>query len=273
MTLLLVFLYGWAAAIAVNALADDLPRRVRPTLPHYPDGERRPLIAWSAVLAFISGYWASSRGSMLTWRHIWAEVGTLLLCVFTYHMTSQRVDTSPLQMVFWLIYAAIFSLITVIDIEHKLILFVVINPFVVIAILDALLTGTTARPEIVESLIGGAVGYGIFFLMYQGGFLFTAVLGRARGQEITETAFGYGDVMLAGVVGLVLGWKMFLFSMTITIILGALGAIVYLILLRLIGSRYSAFTALPYGPYIVAGCMILILFEREIGTALLTVYR
>lgn len=266
---LLVFIFGWLAGIVVNALADDLPRRVSPSLPHYPDGEQRPLIAWSAVLAFLSGYWASSNGSMLKWRHIWAEVGTLLLCLVTYSTTSARPDASTLQIVFWLIHAVFFALITVIDVEHKLILFVVINPFVAVAVLDALLTGEFAGPVLLEALIGGALGYGIFFLMYQGGFLFTSIMGRARGEEITEVAFGYGDVMLAGVVGLVLGWKLFLFSMTITILLGAAGALLYLVLLRVFGSRYSAFTALPYGPYIVAGALILMLFPTQIGRLLI----
>ncbi len=265
---ILVLIYGWFAGIVVNALADDLPRRVRPELPHYPDGEPRPLLAWSAILAFLSGYWCSTAGSMLKWRHMVAEIGTIVLCLLTYTATSSRPDASDLQIIFWLLYAAIFALITVIDMEHKLILFVVINPFVVIAILDALLTGNQAGPQIVESLIGGAVGYGIFFLMYQGGFIFTSILGRARGEEISEVAFGYGDVMLAGVVGLILGWKLFLFSMTFTIIFGAVGAVFYLVLLRLIGSRYSAFTALPYGPYIVAGAMVMILFPTQVGNFL-----
>lgn len=266
---ILVFIYGWIAGVIVNALADDLPRRVRPTLPHYPDGERRPVIAWSAILAFLSGYWGSSRGHMLSARHILTEIGTIILCLVTYAATSQRIDASPLQLIFWQIHVVFFALITVIDMERKLILFVVINPFVVVAILDALLTGDYARPAIVESLIGGALGYGIFFLMYQGGFLFTAILGRARGEEIDEVAFGYGDVMLAGVVGLLLGWRLFLFAMTFTIILGALGAVLYLVLLRLLGSRYSAFTALPYGPYIVAGALIMMLFPAQVGLALM----
>lgn len=265
---LLVFVFGWLAGIVVNALADDLPQRVRPSLPHYPDGEVRPLIAWSAVTAFLSGYWCSTGGSMLKLRHMIAEIGTAALCVLTFAAASSRPDSSSLQIVFWLLYTVIFSLIVVIDVEHKLILFVVINPFVVVAILDALLTGSRAGPEITEALVGGVVGYGTFFLMYQGGFLFTALLGRARGEEISEVAFGYGDVMLAGVVGLILGWRLFLFSMTFTIILGALGALLYLVVLRAFGSRYSAFTALPYGPYIVAGAMIMILFPTQIGNML-----
>jgi leader peptidase (prepilin peptidase) / N-methyltransferase len=265
MAFILVFIYGWLAGIVVNALADDLPRRVRPELPHYPDGETRPLVAWSAVLAFLSGYWGSSNGVMLKFRHLWAEIGTLILCLATYSATSARPDASALQIAFWMVYAAIFALIVVIDIEHKLILFVVINPFVVLAVADAVLTGGSAPPVLLDALLGGALGYGIFFLMYQGGFLFTSVMGRARGEEIREVAFGYGDVMLAGVVGLVLGWKLFLFAMTFTIILGAIGALLYLVLLRLIGSRYSAFTALPYGPYIVAGCLIMLLYPAQVG--------
>ncbi|MFZ2880779.1 MAG: A24 family peptidase [Phototrophicaceae bacterium] len=268
-SVLLVIVIGLAAGAVVNALSDDLPRRVRPQLPHYPDGEPRELSAWLGITAFLTGQRRSSGGAALSWRHPITEVALVLLMLLTVSVVRQRADYSDLQLVFWLFHVTALVLVTVIDIEHKLILFVVINPFVVVAIFDALLTQKNAPPEIVEALIGGAVGYGVFFLLYQGGFLFTRIMSKRRGREIKEVAFGYGDVMLAGVVGLLIGWRLFLFSMYITIILGALGALLFILSRRLLGTRYSAFTALPYGPYIVAGALIMILFPTQVGGLLL----
>lgn len=268
-SVLLVIVIGLVAGAIVNVLSDDLPRRIRPQLPHYPDDQPRPLTAWLGIAAVLTGQRRSSGGVALPWRHPVTEIAMVLLMLLTVSAVRRRADYSDLQLVFWLFHVAALVLITVIDIEHKLILFAVINPFVVVAILDAVLTQNNAPPEIVEALIGGAVGYGVFFLLYQGGFLFTRIMSRRRGREIKEVAFGYGDVMLAGVVGLLIGWRLFLFSMYITIILGALGALLFIVSRRLLGTRYSAFTALPYGPYIVAGALVMILFPTQIGGLLL----
>lgn len=176
---------------------------------------------------------------------------------------------SGVQIVFWLIYMAIFVLITVIDLEHKLILFVVIIPSSVLAIVDAVLTPVNQPPDIISALIGGAVGFGVFFVMYNGGFLFTYIMGKIRGEEITTVAFGYGDVMMATLSGLILGWQALIFAMFLTVFLGALGAIAYLLSRSLLGQRYSMFTAIPYGPYIVLGTVIMLLFRTEVSSFLL----
>jgi prepilin signal peptidase PulO-like enzyme (type II secretory pathway) len=80
-------------------------------------------------------------------------------------------------------------------------------------------------------------------------------------------AFGYGDVMLSTLCGLIIGWQPLIFAMFITIFLGAFGALVYLVVRRLSG-RYNLFTPLPYGPYIVVGTLIMLLFSDEVRAVL-----
>jgi leader peptidase (prepilin peptidase) / N-methyltransferase len=264
---LIVAVIGLLAGGVVNALADDLPQRSSPRRPTYPDGSPRPVTAWLGITAFLLGQRASPKGSKLSWRHPLAELLTAALMVMTLVAAAGTPDINTLQLVFWLAYMAIFVLITVIDIEHKLILFVVIIPAAILAILDALITGYP--PGLVDALIGGVVGFAVFFILYNGGFLFTYVLGKLRGQEINEIAFGYGDVMMATVSGLILGWQALIFAMFITVFLGAFGALLYLLVRRLAGERYSAFTALPYGPYIVAGTIIMMLYSSEVSALLL----
>jgi leader peptidase (prepilin peptidase)/N-methyltransferase len=113
-------------------------------------------------------------------------------------------------------------------------------------------------------VVGGVAGFLVFFILYNGGVLFTYIMGKLRGEEIKEIAFGYGDVMMATVSGLVLGWRGLIFAMFITVFLGAFGALLYLLSRRLIGARYSAFTALPYGPYIVVGTIIMLLYRVQV---------
>ena len=265
---LVLFLAGILAGGVVNALSDDLPERRNPRLPHYPDGAARPAIAWLGVTAFLFGKRASSPGgARLGWRYPAAEFGTGALFALTWLTAGQREGVNTLQLVYFLIYMAIFVLITVIDLEHRLILFVVIIPSYVIALLDTVTTDF--RPDLGQALLGAAIGFAIFFLVYLGGFLFTKVMGRMQGQEITEVAFGYGDVMLITLSGLILGAGPLLLTMFITVFLGAAGAILYLVARRIRGKHVSAFTPLPYGQYIVIATILMLLFAEQMRSALL----
>jgi leader peptidase (prepilin peptidase)/N-methyltransferase len=259
--ILFALVYGILVGAVANALADELPYRRKPILPRYPDGETRRGLLMSGLFAFLMGKRASSQGHKLDWRHPLTELMAIGLTVWTLNAAVQY-QMPMVQVIFWLIYVAFFTLVIVIDMEHHLILFVVIIPFVAVGIADALLTGR--QPDtLIEAAIGGAVGYGIFFILFNGGAFFAYVMGKMRGQDIREVAFGFGDVMLAGVVGLILGWKAFLFAMVATILLGAAGALIIIVYQKVFRGGYSAFAAMPYGPYIVAGAMLVMLYPNE----------
>ncbi|MDZ4764908.1 MAG: A24 family peptidase [Chloroflexota bacterium] len=270
MLIIFIIFIGILAGGVVNALSDDLPRRERPRLPHYPDGTPRPLSAWLGLTAFLFGKRRSPNGIKLSWRYPLTELATAALMVIVVLVTDDdrtvEMTMTTLQFIFWLIYMPIFVLITVIDLEHRLILFVVIIPSCVVALLDALTT--TYGADIGAALLGGALGFGVFFLLYLGGFVFTYLLGKARGEDIDEVAFGYGDVMLITLSGLILGWQPLIIAMFVTVFLGAAGAILYLIVRGLTRKHYSMFTPLPYGPYIVLGTLLMLLFSIEVSRLL-----
>jgi leader peptidase (prepilin peptidase)/N-methyltransferase len=242
---------GWLVGGVINALADDLPVRRSPSLPHYPDGTPRPVIAWLGVLAFLTGRAASPKDSAarLSWRHPVTEIG-MALAFFGLALDFRGEPNLPV----WLAYLAILILIAVIDIEHRLILFAVIIPSCVFALLMALIAPEAGK-SFSEYLIGGAAGFFIFFLMFIGGFIFTAA---SRHEAV---AFGFGDVMLATLSGLILGWHGLIPAIFITVFAGAAGALIYVIGRMIMGRRYRWFTPLPYGPYIVIGTLIVLLFR------------
>lgn len=260
----LIALIGLLAGGIVNVLADDLPHYRRPRLPHYPDDVPRPTIAWLGITAFLSGKRTSPGGAKLSWRYPLVEVVTALALLLTYGLKRDDPDVSSLQMIFWVIYMAIFVLITVIDIEHRLILFSVIIPSAALAILDAALTPVQHEPNLQRALLGGGLGFATFFLLYLGGYLYTYIALHVLGRNITEVAFGYGDVMMATLSGLILGLEAVIFALFITVFLGALGALVYIVVSRVAGRGYALFTALPYGPYIVGGTAIMLLFNEQV---------
>lgn len=279
--IILIAIIGILAGGIVNALADDLPYRHIPGLPAYPDGTPRPPQAWLGITAFLLGLRKPTTPApnenrarryegepKLSWRHPITELVTALLFIATYTLMGQEPDTTLQQMVFWLYYMALFMLITVIDIEYKLIMFVYMIPSAVIAILDALLL-PEPTPTLQSALSGGALGFVIFFIFYQGGYLFTYIMGRARGEDINTVAFGFGDVMMITLSGLIVGFENIIFVMFISIFLGSLGAIFYLGVRFLIAGRYQLFTAIPYGPYIVVATIIVLLFSAEVRLLLL----
>ncbi len=283
--LILVAIIGILAGGLVNALADDLPYRRRVGLPTYPDGTPRPLTAWLGTTAFLFNartpktpdeaipdeqkrkrYYTSE--PKLSWRYPLTEIGTAFLMVLTLLVSRDHADMTTIQLIFWLVYMAIFMLIIVIDIEHKLILHVVTVPTMGLAIADALLV-PQPQPNIQSALAGAVVGFVVFFVLYQGGFLFTHIMGSMRGEKINTVAFGFGDVMMSTVTGFVLGFQLVILSMFITVFLGALGAFTYLIIRQLLSGRYNLFTAIPYGPYIVIATIICLLFSDQVRMALL----
>jgi leader peptidase (prepilin peptidase)/N-methyltransferase len=248
----------------INVLADDLPARENPRLPHYPDGTPRPVSAWLGVAAFMTGQRISPKrptkkaktAARLSWRHPVVEIVTALV-FFGVALGARNQPNVP----YWFVYLAILILITVIDVEHRLILFVVIIPSCLFALAVALISPEDGK-SLGEYLVGGAAGFVIFFLMFMGGFVFTLV---SRHQAV---AFGFGDVMLATLSGLILGWRGLIPAIFITVFAGAAGALIYIFGRLLMRQRYRWFTPLPYGPYIVLGTVIVLLFRNTVKGAM-----
>ena len=74
-----------------------------------------------------------------------------------------------------------------------------------------------------------------------------------------DVALGFGDVNLSGVLGLMLGWPLVFVGLVVAVLLGGFVSMIYIII-KLITRKYNAFMALPYGPFLVVGAVILIYF-------------
>jgi prepilin signal peptidase PulO-like enzyme (type II secretory pathway) len=169
-------------------------------------------------------------------------------------------SSSPLE--FWsaVLISSIFLLIVIIDLEHRLILHVVTGP-------SALIIGTLGilNPSRgwEKTLQGGAGGLLLVYGLYLMGILFARLMARARNEPLDEVAFGFGDVTLAGVIGLVVGWPGVIVALFIGIFLGGLYSLGYLVVSALRRS-YSAFTPIPYSPFLVAGALLVYLGGRSV---------
>ncbi len=255
-------------------------RNKRGYLPVYPDGTPRPPLTWSGLMAFALGKRlpdapqpdeVRSRGHRepdfkLSWRHPLTEIMTAVFFgLAAYAANSDVIEgMNTAQYLLNFVYMAIFSLVIAIDMEHKLILFVVMIPAIIIALLDAFFVNPPL-PSFQDALIGAGLGFALFFGFYLFGFVFRWYLNKFRGRNITTVAFGYGDVVLFTFTGAVIGTLYTLIALILTIVLGAIGAIIYMLAKAIIDRENAAMTAIPYGPYIVIATLIMLLWGPQVA--------
>jgi leader peptidase (prepilin peptidase) / N-methyltransferase len=171
-----------------------------------------------------------------------------------------------------MVVLAYFGVVVVIDLEYRLIL----HPVSIFGVFLGLVVGTLRGiPEgplsaltigavasaLFESLLGGLVGFGIMWLIYQLGVLIIKLVNRMRGQPVNDVALGFGDVNLSGVLGLMLGFPLILVGLVVAVLVGGLVSLLY-ILFMLVTHRYQAFAALPYGPFLIIGAVVLVYFQN-----------
>jgi leader peptidase (prepilin peptidase)/N-methyltransferase len=149
-----------------------------------------------------------------------------------------------------------FCLVVVIDIEHRLIM----HPISLVGAGLGLITGVYLH-GLWLSLIGGAAGFAGMMLLYIFGLFFLRLMAFLRRTGVgVDEAVGFGDVTLSGVLGLMLGWPGITAGLILAILLGGLVSFLYLAGM-LVARRYQAFSAIPYGPFLIAGAVILIFFR------------
>jgi prepilin signal peptidase PulO-like enzyme (type II secretory pathway) len=244
--IILIAILGWLSGVGINWLADSLPLYRRVGVPRCPacTAPYQP-IAWFAIPAVITRTWGcrycATRRQL---RTLLVELLTTFGAVFLYLWSRAPVS-------FWsaFIVSLIFLLIIVIDIEHRLILHIITFPSAVIFILLGFLD---PQMSLRRTLLGGVVGFGIFFLLYLLGTLFARRYTRGEGQADDEIALGFGDVTLATIIGLAVGFPGVIEALLRGILAAGLFSIAYLVYMK-IRRRYSAFTPIPYGPFLILG--------------------
>ncbi len=241
--IVLYALIGLVVGGVVNALADVYPYRSKkvggPTCPAC-DQPRSALQAL-AVIAYLTGRRACSKcGRPIAVRNLWVELGLAVLFALVY---SYYADVVPLIIASF--YTSVLALVTVTDLEHRLIPNRAILPAILIA---ALLSPVQFGPGWYLALVGGAIGYGFFW--------FAAAVGN---RFIGRGAMGGGDIKLAAFVGLITGFPGVITALVVTIIAGGVISLV-LLLTRVVTLR----SGIPYGPFIVLGGFITMLYGPQI---------
>lgn len=106
----------------------------------------------------------------------------------------------------------------------------------------------TIFPNYINSLLGGIFGYSIIWLI----ILFYK---KVRNKE----GMGLGDAKLMAVVGFWFGW----ISIPFTIFISSVVALI-LVIPSLLKKTKDMSAQIPFGPYIIIGCILYVSFSNQI---------
>lgn len=237
-----LILLGWLIGTLLNYLADVLP--IEPRKRQAVCAACQSPYRWQDYLLMKPCQTCHHSRAKRAWI---VQAGSILGLVALWFFPPDRFG-------FWAILPCMvyFALVAIIDIEHRLILHVVSLAGAIVV----LPTGISWN-GIASTLIGGLAGALIMFLLFYLGELFRRGISRARKEEVVEEALGFGDVTLSAVLGLLLGWPKISFDIVAAILLAGLVSGIFL-LWMLIRKNYHPFMAIPYGPFLLIGAVILI---------------
>ena len=235
----LLFLLGLATGSFLNLCIDRLPKRESilrpPSRCDVCQHKIRPL-----DLVPLLGYlYLKGRcrycGAKIHYRVPLVEAMTGLIFVLLWHHYGLSIELAMAML-----FASLFIVILVIDLEHHLILNRVVYPAIALAFLARILTPNYG---IMSVVIGGVTGAGILLLV----------------ALIFPGGMGMGDVKLAALIGLLVGFPQVLIALLICFVLG--GAVAGgLLLARLKGRK----DPVPLAPFLTAGLITTVFYGEEI---------
>ena len=181
----------------------------------------------------------------ISFQYLVVELLSAISFVIIFHLYGISITTLLL-----LILSIFFIIIFFIDLKHFIIPNVLTFPLMVIGFLKSFdpNLNQTIFPNYINSLIGGLFGYLIIWSII---FLYKNI----RKKE----GMGLGDAKLMAVVGFWFVW----ISIPFTIFISSTVALI-IIIPSLINQSKKMSSEIPFGPYIIIGCILYVTFANQI---------
>jgi prepilin signal peptidase PulO-like enzyme (type II secretory pathway) len=238
--LLIVFILGLGMGFAINYLADVLPQTRRLSNPRCPDCQ------WKfSLIEYLSQKKCPQCSRKVPLRNFLSFILSIAASFIFYYFPLGTLNyflTIPLVL--------FLGAILVIDIEHR----VVLIETCIVGVILCFFYGWYFN-GVKMTLLGGIAGFLILLSLYYFGVYFMKVLTSIRKTQSDEVALGFGDVYVAGFLGLLVGWP-FAIGM---IIMGILGGGIYSMLfalIQIIRKKFQFFSAFPYAPFLILGAIL-----------------
>ena len=181
----------------------------------------------------------------ISFQYLVVELLSAISFVIIFHLYGISITTLLL-----LILSIFFIIIFFIDLKHFIIPNVLTFPLMVIGFLKSFdpNLNQTIFPNYINSLIGGLFGYLIIWSII---FLYKNI----RKKE----GMGLGDAKLMAVIGFWFGW----ISIPFTIFISSTVALI-IVIPSLINQSRKMSSEIPFGPYIIIGCILYVTFANQI---------
>ncbi len=241
MILILAFILGITLGSFLNVLIYRLPRDISIVHPgsHCPQCKYpvKPYDNIPILSYLILRGKCRHCGTRISPRYMLVEIlaGLLaVLSIYFFGLNVKGIAAAYLSLVF----IAVFF----IDLEFTIIPDFFTYPGIVLGLLVSFIPG--AFVNWLESLIGIAVGGGVFFLVGELGKL-----------AFKKEAMGLGDVKFAAMLGAFLGWKILLL---IFLLASFLGSVIGLAIIAFSSKGKGRSTSVPFGPFLVVAATVAI---------------
>lgn len=248
---------GIAMGYLINSLADVLPHSPSTAKPLCTNKQCRQPQAWKDYLLYKRCRNCNNRHNL---RSFLIPILTLAASVYLWLK-----PPSHMGYVLGVLALSYFLLVAVIDLEHRLILRPLsIGGIVLAGAMGWLMHGWKS------TLFGSLFGFAVMFLFYLVGRLVTNHLAMKQNQPTAEAeeAFGSGDVTLATILGLFLGWPLIWFGLLLGVLLLGIGVIplaIYLAIRRRL-RKEALQMYIPIGPPFILSTILLVFLPNWITT-------
>lgn len=238
---------GLVVGMLVNYLADVLPLEPMVARPACRNVECREPLHWRDYLLLRRCPKCKKTRSVRTW--------ILLVVMIASGAFLWLVPPRGIGPVGSLVVLAYLLTVAIIDLETHLIL----RPLSITGLVICSAAGMIMRGW-KSTLIGGAGGFAIVFAIYLLGKLYSRI--RFKSGGIGDEAFASGDVTLALLLGLLVGWPLIWFNLLVGILLsGLVGVLVILgMLIARRSGRQAMMTFIPLGPGFILATILIIYF-------------
>jgi len=248
------FVLGTAIGSFLNVCIDRIPQGqslVRPPSHCAACGKK---LAVFELIPIVSYLWLKGKcrhcGAKIPQRILAVELGNGLLFVLI--ALNYGLSIEFLVLAF---YACLFLVLAVIDLEHGLILNKIVYPAIGISLIlspfwsnlgfSRLFLGENNLLHLFFGSLSGGGLFAVFFLL---------IILLYRGS------MGFGDVKMAGLVGLATGFPSVLVAMIVSFISGGL-ATGFLLLLRAKGRKDT----IPFAPFLAIGAFVALLWGEKLS--------
>ena len=183
--------------------------------------------------------------SKINLQYFLVELVSAISFVLIYYFYGVSITTLLL-----IILTIFFIIIFFIDLKHYIIPNELTFPLMLIGFIKSFDPNLNQSlfPNYINSLIGGFFGYSIIWSI----IFFYKTLRKKEGM-------GLGDAKLIAVVGFWFGW----FSIPFVIFISSMVALIFSIP-SLINKTKDMSTQIPFGPFIIIGCLIYVTFANQI---------